>query len=309
MKSNISFAVFTMVLVLVLEVVASLDLATETLCVTPDSEVAVKTSMSNKSAPFKVGDCLIPKDQSVFPSWEKSLKSSSKDKNTLAFALPKELGFPANTFGKWELDTTCSGLKLVETQVIKSSSKNKPGKCPTGQVPMVYTNGTASGKKLTKCQVQYGEKWEQGTDAGKLSLCYPSCREGYIGNGPMCWSACPDKYTDVGLFCQKPRSYGRGSGNWSRDYCKKHKGKKTGCEKNGALWYPKCRDGYKAFGCCVCSPKCPSGMTDTGVDCAKKSYGRGAGKPMYGDMIFRNYLCVDLAWALWGVVVVAAVVG
>lgn len=302
MKSNISFAVFTMVLVLVLEVVASLDLATETLCVTPE---VVKTSMSNKSAPFKVGDCLIPKDQSVFPSWEKSLKSSSKDKNTLAFALPKGFGFPANTFGIWELDTTCSGLKLVETQVIKSSSKNKPGKCPTGQVPVVYTNGTASGKKLTKCQVQYGEKWEQGTGTDSLSLgttalCYPSCRKGYIGNGPVCWSACPDKYKDVGAFCQKPRSYGRGSGNWSRDYCKKHKGRKTGCEKNGALWYPKCRDGYNAVGCCVCSPKCPSGMTDIGADCAKKSYGRGAGKPMYGDTKFGLALGGMLASAMLG---------
>ena len=44
--------------------------------------------------------------------------------------------------------------------------------------------------------------------------------------------------------------------------------------------YPKCRSGFKAFGCCVCTPQCPSGMTDIGVSCAKRSYGRTAGKTM-----------------------------
>jgi len=49
------------------------------------------------------------------------------------------------------------------------------------------------------------------------------------------------------------------------------------CEKNGLLWYPTCREGYHAVGCCVCSPDCPSGFSDTGATCNKPSYGRGAG--------------------------------
>ena len=51
-------------------------------------------------------------------------------------------------------------------------------------------------------------------------------------------------------------------------------------EKWGLLYYPKCMDGYYAFACCICSPKCPDGMTDIGVSCAKSSYGRTAGKPL-----------------------------
>ena len=46
------------------------------------------------------------------------------------------------------------------------------------------------------------------------------------------------------------------------------------------MWYPKCRSGYKPIGCCICSPICQNGQTDIGISCAKKSYGRGAGKPM-----------------------------
>jgi len=46
------------------------------------------------------------------------------------------------------------------------------------------------------------------------------------------------------------------------------------------LYYPKCKDGFHAVGCCVCSPNCVNGMTDIGVSCQKKSYGRGAGSPL-----------------------------
>jgi hypothetical protein len=46
------------------------------------------------------------------------------------------------------------------------------------------------------------------------------------------------------------------------------------------MWYPKCRDGFHATGCCVCSPNCINGMTDTGIACLRKSYGRGAGSPL-----------------------------
>jgi hypothetical protein len=46
------------------------------------------------------------------------------------------------------------------------------------------------------------------------------------------------------------------------------------------MFYPKCRAGFEAFGCCVCSPKCPDGMTNIGVSCAKATYTRNmAGCP------------------------------
>jgi hypothetical protein len=119
-------------------------------------------------------------------------------------------------------------------------------------------------------------------------LCYPKCRAGYSGAGPVCYSNCPAGFNDIGALCQKPASYGRGAGyplhfgefslDGARARCEKDN--PQGCEQNGALYYPKCKAGFHAVGCCVCSPDCPSGLTDTGTDCAKSSYGRGAGSPI-----------------------------
>lgn len=82
--------------------------------------------------------------------------------------------------------------------------------------------------------------------------------------------ACPAGFTDNGLYCLKPRAYGRGVGYvlWKRDQCEKDY-PKLGCEKNGALWYPKCEPGYHNVGCCICSPNCPEGWTDIGISCKK----------------------------------------
>ena len=102
-------------------------------------------------------------------------------------------------------------------------------------------------------------------------LCYPLCREGYNGVGPVCWQNCPPDFRDDGAYCAKPPSYGRGAGSTKK--C-------DNCEKYGLLWYPICRDGYHNAGCCICSPDCQYGMTDIGVSCHKDSYGRTAGDPM-----------------------------
>ncbi|MBX3265733.1 MAG: hypothetical protein KF831_03425 [Acidobacteria bacterium] len=120
----------------------------------------------------------------------------------------------------------------------------------------------------------------EGTEKNGL-LCYPQCREGFTGNGPVCWQTeCPEGFNDIGAFCQKPAAYGRGAGYalWDEQKCNNEN--EQGCEKWGALWYPKCRDGFKPFGANICSPSCPEGYSDTGTGCAKPSYGRGAGQPM-----------------------------
>ncbi len=46
------------------------------------------------------------------------------------------------------------------------------------------------------------------------------------------------------------------------------------------MFYPKCKPGFHPVGCCVCSPDCPTGMSDIGVSCQKQSYGRTAGTSM-----------------------------
>jgi len=130
-------------------------------------------------------------------------------------------------------------------------------------------------------------KWEKDG-----ALCYPKCKEGYKGVGPVCWQSCAAGFRDDGAHCAKPEPYGRGAGYpwkagdkpFSLDDARKrcNKDHPQGCEKHGAIIYPKCREGFHATGCCVCSPNCPQGQTDIGVSCAKKSYGRGAGKPLLG---------------------------
>lgn len=119
-------------------------------------------------------------------------------------------------------------------------------------------------------------------DAG---LCYPQCRAGYKAAVTMCVPACPSGYTDTGLHCLKGAAYGRGGGfpwqfgdglnlDGARSRCNRKHGS---CEKCGEIMYPKCKTGFRPIGCNICSPTCPSGMTDIGVSCQKHTYDRGAG--------------------------------
>ena len=131
--------------------------------------------------------------------------------------------------------------------------------------------GRGVGEVITSCH----DGWEKDG-----ALCYPPCKDGYNGVGPVCWKTCPSGFTDTGAHCLKPSAYGRGSGYalWNKDKCEREN--HQGCEKWGALYYPKCRENFHYFGCCVCSPDCPSGTIDIGVSCQKDSYGRGVGKPL-----------------------------
>ncbi|CDW74274.1 UNKNOWN [Stylonychia lemnae] len=112
------------------------------------------------------------------------------------------------------------------------------------------------------------------------ALCYPNCKDGFYGVGPVCWQHCTPGFTDTGVDCLKPSSYGRGVGYalWHESKCNEEN--PQGCEKWGALYYPKCKEGFHNVACCVCSPDCASGFTDIGVSCQKDSYGRGAGYPL-----------------------------
>ena len=111
------------------------------------------------------------------------------------------------------------------------------------------------------------------------ALCYPWCKAGFYGVGPVCWQDCPSGFRNDGAFCAKPDAYGRGVGYplWDEDKCRRDN-PELGCEKWGLIWYPKCRAHFHNVACCICSPDCPSDMTDIGVSCAKQSYGRGAGE-------------------------------
>lgn len=112
-----------------------------------------------------------------------------------------------------------------------------------------------------------------------VGLCYPKCRSGFYGVLTQCIQNCPDGYRNDGYFCFKPRPYGRGAGYviWNGNKCNRNN-PNTGCEKWGWMWYPRCRPLFHPAGCCICSPNCPSGMSDIGISCQKTIYGRGVGK-------------------------------
>ncbi len=89
---------------------------------------------------------------------------------------------------------------------------------------------------------------------------------------------CPSGFRNDGAYCFKPAPYGRGAGypwkfgdglNDKGMYKRCKKDNKQGCEKNGAIVYPKCKPGYFNVGCCTCSPKCPANMKDIGISCHK----------------------------------------
>jgi len=119
-------------------------------------------------------------------------------------------------------------------------------------------------------RVKDGKDYVQTVKSG--ALCYKPCKSGYTLVAGVCWEECPSGYKDNGAFCGKPSSYGRGAGYpaWHEDKCKKESSQ--GCEKWGAMWYPKCKANFHNVGANVCSPDCPDGMTDTGAVCNKRSY-------------------------------------
>ncbi|KAG2448394.1 hypothetical protein HYH02_006286 [Chlamydomonas schloesseri] len=153
-----------------------------------------------------------------------------------------------------------------------------------GQAYCVGVTGRGVGRPISTCP--------PGTvrDPNGL-LCYPPCRAGFTAVGPVCWqSSCPAGFGTTLVDCPKPAAYGRGSGYaWRFGDALNLKGAmsrctrdnpSTGCEQSGAIIYPKCRAGYRPFGCCVCTPQCPDGMVDSGVSCLKQSYPNGAGFPL-----------------------------
>lgn len=99
-------------------------------------------------------------------------------------------------------------------------------------------------------------------DAG---LCYPYCREGFKGAGPICWSECGSDFvnnggTDTGVGCLK--------GNFSRGVGGPIHACASGYTKEGALCYENCPAGYTGVGP-VCWQNCPDGYKDDGATCRR----------------------------------------
>lgn len=109
-----------------------------------------------------------------------------------------------------------------------------------------HSYGRGAGRPLNSCPDHALEQ------AGLL--CYPTCRDGYNGVGPVCWEKC-DNLTSFGFACVDVRKSLR-----------------------SCPWYDKCGLIKRA-----CS-SCPSNYTNLGCLCAhfhfRHSYGRGVGSPL-----------------------------
>ena len=134
-------------------------------------------------------------------------------------------------------------------------------------------------------------------DAGRVmedGLCYKKCEGDGQGKATICWKNCPAGWRNDGVFCAKPVAgapYGVGAGyGWKvgdgpSNYdpagarCRADN-PGVGCSKEGLIWYPNCKTGYKKSGLLICSPdpvQCPLGFLDIGVSCEKPVYDRGVG--------------------------------
>lgn len=83
--------------------------------------------------------------------------------------------------------------------------------------------------------------------------CSPKCDEGYSGSGVVCTQNCPNDFKSYAYYCAKPEGYNRGEGSVMAF---------PESEMFGFMYYPKCKEGFKADGCCTCKPGCPDGMKD-----------------------------------------------
>jgi hypothetical protein len=117
-------------------------------------------------------------------------------------------------------------------------------------------------------------------------LCYTKCPAGFRRVGFDCHEVCPNGLVDQGLFCRR-MEYGRGAGypwrfgdgfndNGMIRRCEADHGRGN-CEKDGLIYYPKCRPGFIKFGCCICRPfsfRCSQFGMDNGfqadLSCGKR---------------------------------------
>ena len=106
------------------------------------------------------------------------------------------------------------------------------------------------------------------------ALCYAQCKLGQTRVGLDCHAKCPPGWRNDGLFCRLAE-YGRGVGYpWKGSDGLSNSGMlarcnaaeaPNSCQMWGAIAYPKCKEGYEPFGCCLCRPKTVPSCTSVGL--------------------------------------------
>jgi hypothetical protein len=180
--------------------------------------------------------------------------------------------------GDLKVDASCNGLRLQSTHEAPPGPAPEPGiSCPAGEMAVTTTSAAPD----NKCTRKYGDAdhpWEQNG-----LLCYPKCRSGFYGVGPVCWSSCPSGFKDGGVFCGRDTYRPHVRAIWSWKHC--HSGE----YKYGLECIATCKDGYSrqfALATYYCAQDCPANTVDAGATCTKTSYGRSAGRPAVPDWEF-----------------------
>ena len=99
----------------------------------------------------------------------------------------------------------------------------------------------------------------------QAALCYPKCRSGYSGKGPVCWASEPN--------CVKEGYKGGALGNCAKKIEMSPGRESAGCgskEKDAGLCYPESRSSYSGQGP-VCWGEPPSGWVQCGMGAASSS--------------------------------------
>eukprot|EP00927_Polykrikos_kofoidii_P064385 TRINITY_DN5957_c0_g1_i1.p1 TRINITY_DN5957_c0_g1~~TRINITY_DN5957_c0_g1_i1.p1 ORF type:complete len:539 (+),score=64.60 TRINITY_DN5957_c0_g1_i1:52-1668(+) len=113
-------------------------------------------------------------------------------------------------------------------------------------------------------------------------LCFEDCPAGSErtwASGFACVTKCPKGWSEHAWQCRNSE-YTRGVGYsyWNKDACAREN--PQGCEWHGSTYFPKCRPGYEAVGCCMCRPlpfKCKDFgdfAEQTDISCGKRVHGK-----------------------------------
>lgn len=155
--------------------------------------------------------------------------------------------------------------------------------CPPGfpeqsliacSLPATYGRGAGhTTKEGCERSKDHGAKTNGCEKAG--AFWYPRCDPGFhVTTVNFCAPSCPHGFDNIAVGCLRPTT-NRGPGQ-APNGCPADKP-----DHDGGFCYPECDPGYagKSF---VCWATCPEGYHDTGADCTRPSYGRGAGVPTQG---------------------------
>jgi hypothetical protein len=130
---------------------------------------------------------------------------------------------------------TDNGVFCLKPKAYDRGGRIVDATCPSGWKKAGVGVVSKCGKIVNwKAVTQPTTKSCRSDEEMSAGFCFPKCKPGYHGIGPVCSPNCPSGFgTDIGISCTK-KSKGRGIG------------KPLGCAENeendAALCYPKCND-------------------------------------------------------------------